>query len=147
MNSRSLLFVLAAVTVSLGACSSSSSSGGSSGGSGDDGNDNGGGNTTNDGGSSGNADGGATSDGGGGGSDKDAAPAASCDLFTCTTSADCGGIAPCFSTLDGVNYCYEQEGSSDECSAGTVATNRQTSNGSTVICVPSNCPTPQKFLE
>lgn len=74
--------------------------------------------------------------------------ATSCSLFTCTKTADCGGIAPCFSTSEGgKSYCYEQEGNADLCSKGTHAITKTTSNGPTTICVPEACPEPDAFLQ
>jgi hypothetical protein len=71
-----------------------------------------------------------------------------CSLYTCNSSSDCGGVAPCFSTSTaGTNYCYEQEGDPSACSSGTTATTKTTSNGPTTICVPSTCPQPVNFLQ
>ncbi len=73
--------------------------------------------------------------------------ASGCTLFTCNSTSDCGGVAPCFSTSTaGTNYCYEQEGEPSECSSGTTATTKTTSNGATTICVPSTCPQPVNYL-
>ena len=70
-----------------------------------------------------------------------------CSLFTCNSSSDCGGVAPCFSTsTTGTNYCYEQEGDPSSCSSGTTPTTKTTSNGATTICVPATCPQPVNFL-
>lgn len=70
-----------------------------------------------------------------------------CSLFSCSTTKDCGGIAPCFSTGANKNFCYEHEASADACSKGTTATTKQTNNGATTICVPSGCPQPVNFLQ
>ena len=85
------------------------------------------------------------SSGDGGSSGKDSS-ASGCSLFTCTNTAGCGGIAPCMSTASGTNYCYEQEGSPDQCSSGTTPTTKTTSNGPTTLCVPAGCPQPDTFV-
>ena len=69
-----------------------------------------------------------------------------CSLFTCTKTADCGGIAPCMSTKTGTSYCYEQEASADACSKGTTATTATVDGSQRTLCVPSSCPQPDTYV-
>ena len=69
-----------------------------------------------------------------------------CQLFKCANTAGCGRVAPCMSTATGTSYCYEQEGSPAQCSAGTTPTTKNTSNGPTTLCVPAGCPQPVMFI-
>ena len=70
----------------------------------------------------------------------------SCGLFTCKTTSDCGGVAPCESTSTGTSYCYEQEADPSACSSGTTATGAVVDGMERTLCVPAGCPQPVSYV-